>query len=57
MRPGGMTIVKQQGMEVLGVDLSPSKPTESAITFTAPSIDSEYTVVIRERELHTWNLM
>jgi hypothetical protein len=22
MRPGGMTIVKQQGMEVLGVDLS-----------------------------------
>jgi hypothetical protein len=24
MRPGGMTIVKQQGMEVLGVDLSPS---------------------------------
>jgi hypothetical protein len=25
MRPGGMTIVKQQGMEVLGVDLSPSE--------------------------------
>jgi hypothetical protein len=24
MRPGGMMIVKQQGMEVLGVDLSPS---------------------------------
>jgi hypothetical protein len=24
MRPDGMTIVKQQGMEVLGVDLSPS---------------------------------
>jgi hypothetical protein len=24
MRPGGMTIVKQQGMQVLGVDLSPS---------------------------------
>jgi hypothetical protein len=24
MRPGRMTIVKQQGMEVLGVDLSPS---------------------------------
>jgi hypothetical protein len=24
MRPGGMTIVKQQGMEVLGVNLSPS---------------------------------
>jgi hypothetical protein len=24
MRPGGMTIVKQQGMEILGVDLSPS---------------------------------
>jgi hypothetical protein len=24
MRPGGMTIVKQQGMEVLSVDLSPS---------------------------------
>ena len=23
-RPGGMTIVKQQGMEVLGVDLSPT---------------------------------
>jgi hypothetical protein len=26
MRPDGMTIVKQQGMEVLGVDLSPSEP-------------------------------
>jgi hypothetical protein len=24
-RPGGMMIVKQQGMEVLGVDLSPSE--------------------------------
>ena len=24
LRPGGMTIVKQQGMEVLGVNLSPS---------------------------------
>ena len=24
LRPGGMTKVKQQGMEVLGVDLSPS---------------------------------
>ena len=23
LRPGGMTIVKQQGMEVLGVNLSP----------------------------------
>jgi hypothetical protein len=25
MRPGGMTIAKQQGMEVLGVDLSISE--------------------------------
>jgi hypothetical protein len=25
IRPGGMTIVKQQGMEVLGMDLSPSE--------------------------------
>jgi hypothetical protein len=24
VRPGGMSIVKQQGMEVLGVELSPS---------------------------------
>jgi len=24
LRPGGMTIVQQQGMEVLGVNLSPS---------------------------------
>jgi hypothetical protein len=24
LRPGGMSIVKQQGMEVLGVELSPS---------------------------------
>jgi hypothetical protein len=24
LRPGGRSIVKQQGMEVLGVDLSPS---------------------------------
>jgi hypothetical protein len=24
IRPGGMSIVKQQGMEVLGVELSPS---------------------------------
>jgi hypothetical protein len=24
LRPGGMSIVKQQGMEVLAVDLSPS---------------------------------
>ena len=24
MRPGGISIEKQQGMEVLGVDLSPS---------------------------------
>jgi len=24
LRPGGVTIVKQQGMEVLGVNLSPS---------------------------------
>jgi hypothetical protein len=24
MRPGGMMIVKQQGMEVLGMNLSPS---------------------------------
>jgi hypothetical protein len=38
MRPGGMTIVKQQGMEVLGVDLSPSvsikdRDLESSMSF------------------------
>ena len=32
LRPGGMTIVKQQGMEVLGVNLSPSVSVKDRFT-------------------------
>jgi hypothetical protein len=32
MRPGGMMIVKRQGMEVLGVNLSPSESFKDRFT-------------------------
>jgi hypothetical protein len=37
MRPGGMTIVKQQGMEVLGVDLSLSVSIKDRILGAFPN--------------------